>query len=140
MKSSFVTIVTFLLLSRVPVHAKVLSNAHELKLRDTAIIPGYVDRGCYTEATTGRALSDNAYYDNGMTVEKCAAACGAYNWFGVEYGSECMSFQMYCSQEYSLTTGCRLLWRFYQYRKCPYTAVGLQLLLPRQFLRNLWGR
>jgi hypothetical protein len=94
MKSSLFTLLNFIFLSRVPVYAKVLPNAYGLKSRDTAVIPGYVDQGCYTEATTGRALSDNAYYDNGMTVEKCAAACSAYNWFGVEYGSECMFFQM----------------------------------------------
>jgi hypothetical protein len=94
MKSSLFALGNFLLLFRVPVYAQVLPNAHGLKSRDTAIIPGYVDRGCYTEATTGRALSDNAYYDNGMTVEKCAAACGAYNWFGVEYGTECMFSQI----------------------------------------------
>jgi hypothetical protein len=48
----------------------------------------YTSEGCYTEAKGIRALSDIAYYDDAMTVEKCAAACAGYTWFGVEYGRE----------------------------------------------------
>ncbi|KAL8924412.1 MAG: hypothetical protein Q9208_004020, partial [Pyrenodesmia sp. 3 TL-2023] len=49
----------------------------------------YKSNGCYTEATRGRALSGNAYFDNLMTVEKCAAACSGFTLFGLEYGREC---------------------------------------------------
>ncbi|KAH6682060.1 WSC domain-containing protein [Halenospora varia] len=49
----------------------------------------YTFQGCYTEATEQRALSMGAYFDNFMTVPKCAAACSGYTWFGVEYGREC---------------------------------------------------
>ncbi|KAL8754956.1 MAG: hypothetical protein Q9184_004950 [Pyrenodesmia sp. 2 TL-2023] len=49
----------------------------------------YTSNGCYTEATRGRALSGNAYFDNLMTVEKCAAACSRFTLFGLEYGREC---------------------------------------------------
>ncbi|KAF8850327.1 WSC-domain-containing protein [Acephala macrosclerotiorum] len=59
-----------------------------LSLRD-AVIPGYTDEGCYTEATNIRALTGGSYFDDLMTVEKCAAACSGYTWFGVEYGREC---------------------------------------------------
>ncbi|KAH8667438.1 WSC domain-containing protein, partial [Tricladium varicosporioides] len=52
-------------------------------------IPGYDSQGCYTEATNGRALTGSAYYDDAMTVEKCALACTGFTWFGVEYGREC---------------------------------------------------
>jgi hypothetical protein len=54
-------------------------------------LAGWNYLGCYTEATTGRAL-------NGILlpipaavtdVETCAAACSAYTYFGVEYGQEC---------------------------------------------------
>lgn len=55
----------------------------------TATAAAYTSEGCYTEATGIRALSDLAYYDDAMTVEKCAAACAGYTWFGVEYGREC---------------------------------------------------
>lgn len=29
------------------------------------------------------------YADDTMTVEKCATACAAYKYFGLEYGREC---------------------------------------------------
>lgn len=64
------------------------SPVHQLKARMPANIPGYGYQGCYTEAATGRALSQKTYVDDAMTVEKCAAACNGYNWFGLEYGRE----------------------------------------------------
>ena len=57
-----------------------------------ATIGTYSYVGCYTEATTGRALSAVEYYNNSMTVELCYAACAGYTWFGVEYHRECESF------------------------------------------------
>lgn len=48
----------------------------------------YSDEGCYTEAGDQRALTGRAYYDDLMTLQKCADACIAYTWFGVEYGRE----------------------------------------------------
>jgi hypothetical protein len=46
-------------------------------------------QGCWTEATSTRALSANSYADDAMTLESCAAFCAAYTYFGVEYGREC---------------------------------------------------
>ncbi|KAL8656949.1 MAG: hypothetical protein Q9226_002407 [Calogaya cf. arnoldii] len=76
------------------VHASPLHPRHEK--RQTAatgvspqVVAGYTAKGCYTEATRGRALSGNAYFDSQMTVEKCAAACSKFTLFGVEYGREC---------------------------------------------------
>lgn len=46
----------------------------------------YTSKGCHTEATRGRALTGNAYFDSLMTLEKCAAACTKFPLFGVEYG------------------------------------------------------
>ncbi|KAB5511496.1 WSC domain-containing protein [Coniochaeta sp. 2T2.1] len=46
-------------------------------------------QGCFTEATSMRALSDNTYADDTMTLESCATFCGNYKYFGVEYGREC---------------------------------------------------
>ena len=47
--------------------------------------------GCYTEATTGRALSGKSYSANDMSVDSCAAFCSAagFSHMGVEYGREC---------------------------------------------------
>ena len=46
--------------------------------------------GCYTEGSTSRALSSLSYVASNMTVEYCASlAAGKYNYFGVEYASEC---------------------------------------------------
>ncbi|GAM89397.1 hypothetical protein ANO11243_074350 [Dothideomycetidae sp. 11243] len=45
---------------------------------------------CYTEATTGRALSGISYSDPAnMTLESCAAFCNGYPYFGTEYASQC---------------------------------------------------
>ena len=49
---------------------------------------GYKSEGCYTEATGQRALTGKVVYDDGLTVEICAAACKGYAWFGMEYGRE----------------------------------------------------
>lgn len=50
--------------------------------------PGNADyglEGCYTEATTGRALQFLTGANN-MDINKCLAICSAYNYSGVEYG------------------------------------------------------
>ncbi|KAL8765358.1 MAG: hypothetical protein Q9209_007544 [Squamulea sp. 1 TL-2023] len=49
----------------------------------------FAHKGCYTEATSGRALGDLFTAYDGMTVEKCAAFCSAYTYMAVEYMSEC---------------------------------------------------
>ena len=54
-------------------------------------ITGYSYLGCYSEATAGRALSDleNPIPGTTVTPGTCAKACGAYQYFGVEYSGEC---------------------------------------------------
>ncbi|KAL8845777.1 MAG: hypothetical protein Q9221_009086 [Calogaya cf. arnoldii] len=77
------------------VHASPLHPRHEKRqtavpgVSSPQVVAGYTAKGCYTEATRGRALSGNAYFDSQMTVEKCAAACSKFTLFGVEYGREC---------------------------------------------------
>ena len=65
------------------------ASPHLLNSRAVAVVSGWNYDGCYTEATNSRALTGNAYFDDFMTAEKCAAACDGYAWFGVEYGREC---------------------------------------------------
>ncbi|KAK4213652.1 WSC domain-containing protein [Rhypophila decipiens] len=55
----------------------------------TPSLHGWVREGCYTEANGQRALSDVSFYNDAMSLEKCAAVCHGYAWFGVEYGREC---------------------------------------------------
>ncbi|KAJ4297155.1 hypothetical protein N0V88_004073 [Collariella sp. IMI 366227] len=71
---------------------------------------GWEHMGCYTEGTTGRALTFGAggIPNAEMTVAKCTAACRAANYVlaGVEYGGEC-----YCGNKISngatpATSGC----------------------------------
>lgn len=52
-------------------------------------VAGYASLGCYTEATTGRALPFERKLE-GTTVAKCVAACsdGEYPYAGLEYASE----------------------------------------------------
>ena len=66
------------------------ASPHGLPLtrRAVAQIPGYDFTGCYTEASKMRALSGTAYFDDAMTIEKCANACAGSKYFGVEYGRE----------------------------------------------------
>ncbi|KAK3943074.1 hypothetical protein QBC46DRAFT_447135 [Diplogelasinospora grovesii] len=55
--------------------------------------------GCWTEATSARALTGPELVDyNGMTHEKCAAFCvpAGYGLYGIEYGGEC-----YCGNSLS---------------------------------------
>lgn len=54
-----------------------------------AAVGSYGFQGCYTEATSSRALSSSSYADDSMTLESCAAFCDGYTYFGAEYGREC---------------------------------------------------
>ncbi|KAM0491044.1 hypothetical protein D7B24_002172 [Verticillium nonalfalfae] len=45
--------------------------------------------GCYTEGDGVRALDGRFYADDELTLEKCAAFCEGFVYFGAEYGREC---------------------------------------------------
>ncbi|KAF2157675.1 WSC-domain-containing protein [Myriangium duriaei CBS 260.36] len=45
--------------------------------------------GCATEGKTGRALNGTSTSSNSMSVEACASACSAYQYYGLEYASQC---------------------------------------------------
>lgn len=62
------------------------SPLHSLSRRASVSITDYTYEGCRTEATEGRALNGSAYYDDFMTIQKCAVACSQFTYFGVEYG------------------------------------------------------
>lgn len=64
------------------------SPVHVLVVRDAVYLPGFESKGCYTEATGIRALSGRAFVDDEMTLEKCAASCTGFQFFGAEYGRE----------------------------------------------------
>lgn len=50
----------------------------------------YSPIGCYTEATSGRALSADSYVSTtNMTATTCEAFCYGYKYFGVEWSQEC---------------------------------------------------
>ena len=53
---------------------------------------GFSSLGCYTEATTGRALPQGANPTQ-VTIAGCVGACktGGYKMAGMEYGGECVS-------------------------------------------------
>ena len=66
------------------------SAAQSLAVKET--VGAYAFQGCYTEATSERALSAASFYDYpAMTLEECASDCASYKYFGVEYGGECKS-------------------------------------------------
>ncbi|KAH0499309.1 hypothetical protein TgHK011_006512 [Trichoderma gracile] len=66
-----------------------------------ALIGKYNWYGCYTEGTTGRALSSKTYADDDMTLQSCATFCAGFTYFGVEYSREC-----YCGNSFG--TGSKL--------------------------------
>ena len=43
-------------------------------------------KGCYSEGTASRALSDKQVAQNTMSVEQCANICSGFKYMGVEYG------------------------------------------------------
>ena len=58
------------------------------KPRAIASVAGWESTGCYTDATSSRALTGYSYNDDFMTAEKCATVCGPFAYFGLEYGRE----------------------------------------------------
>ncbi|KAK4117256.1 WSC-domain-containing protein [Canariomyces notabilis] len=57
-------------------------------------IIGFSYKSCWTDDGSARSLTGDVLRNNNMTVESCAAFCQGYNYFGVEYASEC-----YCGNE-----------------------------------------
>jgi hypothetical protein len=56
------------------------------------LVGGYAYVGCQTDAgVNDRTLSSTSFTDTAMTLEICAAFCGArgYTYFGAEYATEC---------------------------------------------------
>ena len=100
----------------------------------------YAFQGCYTEATSTRALSGAAFYNyTAMTLEMCLSNCAGYTYWGVEYGGECMLF-LICATTAAYLHLNRLLWKYHQHRLCSSSTLRLQLHLSRQQLRVLWSR
>ncbi|KAG0129679.1 hypothetical protein HOY82DRAFT_586064 [Tuber indicum] len=56
----------------------------------------YTYLACYTEATTGRALSGKSLAADDMTVPKCLQACAGFRYAGLEYRREC-----YCGNTFN---------------------------------------
>jgi hypothetical protein len=67
-------------------------------LPSPATVGDYDYVGCFTDDGTARSLAGSVTYDPAMTLDKCAAACSLYNYFGVEYGTQC-----YCGTELAAT-------------------------------------
>ena len=66
------------------------SSAATQTLAIKQTVGAYTFQGCWTEATSARALSGATYIDyTAMTLEECASSCAGWNYFGVEYGGEC---------------------------------------------------
>ncbi|KAK1757296.1 putative fungistatic metabolite [Echria macrotheca] len=52
-------------------------------------VEGFHYQGCWTDDTAQRTLADDVLRADDMTVEKCAAFCQGYEYFGLEYASQC---------------------------------------------------
>ncbi|KAL0932353.1 uncharacterized protein CTRU02_213306 [Colletotrichum truncatum] len=73
-------------------------SLHSLFIPSTAALPSqhipraidYTALGCFTDNVNGRrVLGDKNTAANDITLEKCAASCSQYKYFGVEFGREC---------------------------------------------------
>ncbi|MCJ1472308.1 hypothetical protein MMC13_000955 [Lambiella insularis] len=62
-------------------------------------VPGYTYAGCYTDSVGARVLSNASLSGSAMTLEKCAAFCEGYLYWGTEYGQQC-----YCGSALAETT------------------------------------
>ncbi|KAI1921477.1 hypothetical protein LOZ12_001014 [Ophidiomyces ophidiicola] len=51
--------------------------------------PSYTFEGCFTDSVGARALTGGASVDAQMTIARCAASCAAFQFFGLEYATEC---------------------------------------------------
>ncbi|KAI1964730.1 hypothetical protein LOZ58_001418 [Ophidiomyces ophidiicola] len=51
--------------------------------------PAYTFEGCFTDSLAARALTGAASVDPQMTIARCAASCAAFQFFGLEYATEC---------------------------------------------------
>ncbi|PSN71804.1 heme peroxidase [Corynespora cassiicola Philippines] len=64
----------------------------------------YRFQGCYYDAGAPRALAAAATSAADLTIEKCAAFCSTYQYFGLEYSREC-----YCGNTLDATSTIRAL-------------------------------
>ena len=62
-------------------------------------LSGYDYQGCYTDSVSARVLTSKTESTGSMTWQICATFCSGYNYFGVEYGSEC-----YCGDNFTNPT------------------------------------
>ena len=74
-------------------------NNVQVPLPSNATIPGYTYSGCYTDNTGGRLLASKSFTNQtAMSIERCAAFCAGYTYFGTEYADEC-----YCGMTFAYT-------------------------------------
>ncbi|KAK4032780.1 WSC domain-containing protein [Parachaetomium inaequale] len=52
-------------------------------------VDDFTYEGCYTDSIALRVLSGSTTTTNDNTLASCAATCAGYNYFGVEYGTQC---------------------------------------------------
>ncbi|WRT68783.1 uncharacterized protein IL334_005763 [Kwoniella shivajii] len=64
----------------------------------TPLPAGWTDNGCFTDATSGRALSAYSFTSSAMTPALCLTGCQARGYVigGIEYSSEC-----YCGNKFN---------------------------------------
>lgn len=53
------------------------------------VVNNYIFQGCWDEPPNDRAIIDQMYANDSMTLESCAAFCKGFTYFGTEYGREC---------------------------------------------------
>ncbi|RDW79993.1 hypothetical protein BP6252_04631 [Coleophoma cylindrospora] len=96
--------------------ASVTSTSTSSSSTSTSTVPaivqsagGFTYLGCYTEATTGRALSAKTLATDAMNIELCASTCAGYTYFGVEYHRECYCGNSLAAGSNVTTSGCTML-------------------------------
>ncbi|KAJ4290188.1 hypothetical protein N0V88_006697 [Collariella sp. IMI 366227] len=64
-------------------------NVWGAPLPSPATVGDFEYAGCFTDKGDQHSLTGKVTYDSSMTLEKCAAICSAYSYFGVEFASQC---------------------------------------------------
>ncbi|KAL7424676.1 hypothetical protein Q5752_000360 [Cryptotrichosporon argae] len=80
-------------------------------LPDETLPSNWTSMGCYTEATSGRALSSYSFTSSAMTPKLCVDTCNSkgYYYAGTEYSTECYCGDALQSGSIAASSGCTMV-------------------------------
>ena len=64
-------------------------NPTAAPVSNPAAVGEFKQKGCWTDSQSARSLYSAVLRRDDMTIGRCASFCKAFNYFGVEFGSQC---------------------------------------------------